>query len=843
VEQPPATSGVGPGAAARALADAIPHIVWASDAVGAFEWFNARWYAYTGLSQEETIARFGTDWSGVVHPEDIDMVLDGWRESIRNGKPYELETRLRGADGIYRWFLARSAPVYDVGSHVTGWLGTCTDIDDRKRAEAQSRYLAAAGDALGTSLDVRQTLVELAQLAVPAIGDWCSVQLLNRDGTLETIAHASSGDDATAPEIFARPIREDVAPDVARTGKSVLVAHPPAPARSLLAVPLVGRTRIYGVLQLATGPSGRQLDARDQRTAESLAARAATAIENARLYEQVQFTARAGEALAESLNIKTTMQRVLELVVPDMADWAVIDLFDEQGRVRIDAMVHVDPAMAPVVDQLVGKSTAKPEFAEIIATALRAPHTQVSVRVEPAVIAAMVQPEYREAMLALDAHSSIIVPLRSGGRPLGALVAYWSKTPRTYGDEDVPIFEEIARRAAMAIENAQLYESERHVANAFQRAALPSSLPVVAGIRFDAVYVAARNEAQVGGDWYDAVRLPDGRVVVSIGDVSGSGLEAAVTMAAMRQILRGVAHVYADPATMIDAADRTLKAEHPGRIVTALAAVFDPIGGTLTYANAGHPRPLVRAADGTITELPSDGLPLGLRDRGDVDTRVVALDRDALFVFFTDGLTESTRDPIEGERRLTAALADPAILARDDAAVALYTKLLSDGAHDDVVVLTMQVEPEAGHVHRWAFDTGDATMAREVRDALLAVLARSGLNGSSSFTAEIVFSELLGNAVRYAPGTVEVALEQDGEYAPVLHFFDRGPGFDVVPRLPMDRLSERGRGLYLVWSLADDFSVTSRPGGGSHARAVLPRTPHHVPRPRVPSTGREEQRA
>ena len=818
-------SGIGESREARALADAVPHIVWVAASDGGFAWFNARWYDYTGLSHDETAARFESDWSGVVHPDDAELVLGSWRDALRNGAPYEVEARLRGSGGLYRWFLARSAPVRGADGAIEQWLGTCTDIDDRKQAEARSRYLAAASDALGSSLDLTATLRELAQLVVPAIADWCSVLLLQRDGSLEPVAHAPADaeDPAALAGVFARPGRDGwIATDVAHTGKSLLVSNPPTPARSVLAVALVGRTRIYGVLQLATGPSERLLDLRDLRTAETLAARAATAIENARLYEQVQFTARAGEALAESLNLSTTMQRVLELIVPAMADWAVIDLFDEQGRVRIDAMVHADPAMAPLAARLIGASTARPEFAEMIATALRAPHTQVNARLEPAVLAAMVLPEYREAILALDGRSSIIVPLRSGGRSLGALVAYWSSSPRTFGEEDVPLFEEIARRAAVAIENAQLYESERHVANAFQRAALPISLPDVTGIRFDAVYVAARNEAQIGGDWYDAVRLPDGRIVVSIGDVAGSGLEAAVIMAAMRQILRGVAHVYADPATMIDAADRTLKAEHPGRIVTAFAAVFDPIGRTMAYANAGHPRPLVRTADGTIRELPSDGLPLGLRDRSDADTRVLPLDRDALFIFSTDGLTESTRDPVEGERRLRTALGDPAILARDDTAAAIYDALLADGTHDDVVVLTMRVDPEAGHVQRWTFDTADAPRAHATREAFLAALATDGITPATAFTAELIFSELLGNVVRYAPGPVEVALERDAGYAPVLHFFDRGPGFDVMPRLPTDRMSERGRGLFLVWSLAEDFSVGKRPGGGSHARAVLP---------------------
>lgn len=802
----------------------MPHVVWAVNPDGRLDWFNARWYAYTGLTHEQTLASFHNERSDVFHPDDVDAFLDGWYEALRKGKPYEFELRLRGADGAYRWFLARSSPVFDPNDGtLVQWLGTFTDIDDRKHAEAQSRYLAAASEALGSSLELTATLRELAELAVPAIADWCAVLLSQRDGTLLPVAYApDDADRGSLSAVFAGPAQEGTsAADVARTGKSLLAPQAPAPARSLITVALVGRARIYGVLQLATGPSGRALDARDLRTAETLAARAATAIENARLYQQVQFAARAGEALAESLNLQTTMQRVLELIVPSLADWAVIDLFDEQGLVRIAAMVHSDPMMVPLVARLTGASTARPEFAEMIAAALRAPTTQVNAHIDPAVIATMVLPEYREAMLVLDGRSSILVPLRSGGRPLGALVAYWTGGARTFGEEDVPVFEELARRAAVAIENALLYESERHVANAFQRAALPRTLPLVEGIDFDAVYVAARNEAQVGGDWYDAMRLPDGRIVVSIGDVAGSGLEAAVIMAAMRQIVRGIAHVYADPATMIDAADRTLKAEHPGRIVTAVAAVFDPIAGTLAYANAGHPRPLVRTADGVVRELPSDGLPLGLRDRGDAETRVVPLARDALFVFYSDGLTESTRDPIEGERLLLTALADPVLAARDDTASALYDALLGEGTHDDVVVLTMRVGEEPAHVRRWRFDTDDRAGARTVRDAVSRALALEHVTAESAFSAELIFSELLGNVVRYAPGEVEVAFEHEQGQPPVLHFFDTGPGFDVIPRLPTDRLSERGRGLFLVWSLAEDFSVAKRAGGGSHARVVL----------------------
>ena len=538
--------------------------------------------------------------------------------------------------------------------------------------------------------------------------------------------------------------------------------------------------------------------------------------------DDLRFLASVGEALTDSLDLSTRLDVFVNAVVPRLADWATVNLLGDDGSVETRAIAHRDPAQRATAERLRGPFYANPNAAQGTPSALRSRRPALLTGVDETFLRRHIRPEMFADVLALGADSAFIVPLIAHGRVYGTLSAMRTAHERPFREDDLHLIEELARRAAAAIANAKLFERSATIAEAFQEASLPQRLPRVAGAAFSAYYAPGRAEAMVGGDWYDAFTLDDGRVAVSIGDVAGSGLEAAVIMAAMRQILRGVAHVYADPATMIDAADRTLKAEHPGRIVTAFAAVFDPIGQTLSYANAGHPRPLVRTADGMIRELPSDGLPLGLRDRSDADTRVLALDRDALFIFSTDGLTESTHDPVEGERRLRTALDDPAILARDDTAAAIYDALLADGTNDDVVVLTMRVDPEAGHVQRWAFDTADAPRAHATREAFLAALAAGGTTAPTAFTAELIFSELLGNVVRYAPGAVEVALEQDTGYAPVLHFFDRGPGFDVMPRLPTDRMSERGRGLFLVWSLAEDFSVGKRPGGGSHARAVLP---------------------
>ncbi len=380
-----------------------------------------------------------------------------------------------------------------------------------------------------------------------------------------------------------------------------------------------------------------------------------------------------------------------------------------------------------------------------------------------------------------------------------------------------------ARRLSLRLRRmSALYEAERRITERFQEAALPRLLPRIPGLALDAYYHAGRDEARIGGDWYDALRLPDGRVVITVGDVSGSGLDAAVTMASVRQVLRGVAQVHPDPGLMLDAADRTLQADDPDRIVTAFVAVLDPATSDLTYASAGHPRPLLRRRDGDWTELSAAGMPLGVPSKGERVTETVAMPPDAVLVLYTDGLTEATHDVTAGEERLRAALRDPGVLAAPNLARAIHDAVLTEGASDDVAIFTVRRDPDedACAVERWTFDSSDAETARATRHAVLRRLAEHGLSADALGAAEIAFAELIGNVVRYAPGAAEVALDCSAA-APVLHVLDRGRGFRHLPKLPDDVLSERGRGLYIVSALADDFTVARRPHGGSHARAVL----------------------
>jgi len=402
------------------------------------------------------------------------------------------------------------------------------------------------------------------------------------------------------------------------------------------------------------------------------------------------------------------------------------------------------------------------------------------------------------------------LPLVADGAHVGTLYLHG------VAGTDVRLLSAAAERCARALANARRFERERHVALTFQNAALVSNLPNGSGFTFDAIYEAGRAEALVGGDWYDAFRLPDGRFVVSIGDVVGSGLQAAIAMVNVRQTVRGVAQVHPDPALMLQAAERTLRAQHPDRFVTAFVGVIDPVTQRCTYANAGHPGPYLRLPGGAVVQIPGGGIPLGLDLSMTVDLQEFVLAPGSMLVLYTDGLIEATRDVLEGERRLELALRDPALPQRGRAAQFLRDAVLGDAPRDDVAIMVISVAT-SDPVQRWRFDPRWSDVTARVRGELCAALERQSLDAARKLDVELIFAELIGNALRHAPGTLELILEVHDDRV-VLHLLDKGPGFEFSPRLPSDLYSERGRGLYLIRCFATDFIVERRAGGGSHAR-------------------------
>ena len=320
----------------RQLADAMPQIVWTSDSAGNATYYNRRWFEYTGMADGEVDA---TAWARVTHPDDLPEVLARREQTLVDGSVFEVEYRFRGAGGSYRWHLGRAVPIHDEAGAIDFWIGTATDIDDRKRIEEAQRFLLDAGARLSLSLDWHSGLKAVAKLAVPRVADWCAVHLVETDGAITTLAveHADP-----AKLVFAKELQERYPPDpgnergaaeVIRSGVAQLFPDIPGDAytnaardamheqllrqlgvRSFLCVPIVARAQTLGAITFVTAESGRRFDDSDLRTAEELALRVAAVIENAQLYEEVERRARAARALetiADGVVLLDTDERIL----------------------------------------------------------------------------------------------------------------------------------------------------------------------------------------------------------------------------------------------------------------------------------------------------------------------------------------------------------------------------------------------------------------------------------------------------------------------------------------------------------------------------------------------------
>jgi PAS domain S-box-containing protein len=320
----------------RQLADAMPQIVWTSDNTGKTTYYNRRWFEYTGLGDDDLDE---TAWWGVTHPDDLPSVVARRERSLADGSVFEVEYRFRGGDGNYRWHLGRAVPIRDEFGEIDFWIGTATDIDDRKRIEEAQRFLLDAGAELSRSLDWRTGLQSVARIAVPRIADWCAVHIVEEDGAIASLAveHADP-----AKLVFAQELQERYPPDpanergaaaVIRSGQAELIPDIPAEAvsnaardetherilgelglRSFLCVPVSARGRTLGAITFVTAESGRRFSETDLRTAEELALRVAAMIEAAQLYEEVERRARAARALetiADGVVLLDSDERIL----------------------------------------------------------------------------------------------------------------------------------------------------------------------------------------------------------------------------------------------------------------------------------------------------------------------------------------------------------------------------------------------------------------------------------------------------------------------------------------------------------------------------------------------------
>lgn len=495
---------------------------------------------------------------------------------------------------------------------------------------------------------------------------------------------------------------------------------------------------------------------------------------------QANVLAEAGKMLAASLDFATTIQTVVRLGLPAFASWSQIDLLDDEGLIRTEGIA--------------GRTAAGPRTRLGVAAAIESG--------EPIVIP-----------------SEIVVPLRARGRLLGTLTFGRDGAGTPFGQNDLPLAQELALRSALSLDNARLYEREHRVADTLQRAMLPTSLPQVEGFTFNSAYSPAAAEAEVGGDWYDAFVLSDGRVAVSIGDVTGHGLRAAALMGEVRQSIRASAFADESPVSVLDRANRLLTLHDDATIVTAVFGVIDPRTRSFWYATAGHPPPYLADEHG-VRQLETGGLPLGLRIEGEGQNHRLTLDPGALLVLYTDGLIEFNRDLFAGEALVRSAIAEEQLRPTSDPAQAVKEAVLRRASQtDDVAILTVRVAPVPVHAW-WRLEPEDVVAAHVLRREIARELRTFANAESDLAAAEVALGELLANAVSHAPGSVRIELDWTARAAQ-LSIGDLGSGIVTERRLP-DVYSERGRGIFLVAHLCPGFAVETDERGVTTARATLP---------------------
>ncbi|WP_320777393.1 PP2C family protein-serine/threonine phosphatase [Streptomyces sp. CRN 30] len=407
-----------------------------------------------------------------------------------------------------------------------------------------------------------------------------------------------------------------------------------------------------------------ELDAADRAQREAFAAerKARTEAENAR--RRLTFLADASSVLTTPLNHHEILRRIPDLMKPPFAGDVDLWLFEDDDDAR-----RADAHPAAVA----AARTGRPQYVADHPGRL------------PGVDDHAPSPEH-------PARPLLCIPLPTRREPLGVLTL--SPPGERWDPDDAVMLVELTRRASIAIDNARRYEHNRDIAETLQRALL-TELPTPEFLGLAARYLPATHGLNIGGDWYDAFRQPDGGVIAVVGDVTGHGLRAAVMMSQLRTALRAYAVDGGSPGRLLTRLHTFLHNLQPDLYATAVIARFHPDDPTMTWAAAGHPPPVLRGPDGRVRILDAKpGAMLGIPLKQDIADHTVRVAPGSTLALYTDGLVERRARGIDpGIERLAAALGSfgPAELGIDlgGAADGILDPLLSDSERDDDVCLLL----------------------------------------------------------------------------------------------------------------------------------------------------------
>jgi PAS domain S-box-containing protein len=414
--------------------------------------------------------------------------------------------------------------------------------------------------------------------------------------------------------------------------------------------------------------------------------------EQKRAERHAAFLARASDVLASSLDYERTLRNVAELAVPDLVDWCAVDLIDEAGDRAPVAVAHVDPARLALASELRNYGPARLDRDHGLGLVL---HTGVSA-LYPEITDELlrqraIDDRQLELLRSVGMRSVVMVPMRLGGRTLGAMTLVSAESGRVLDQFDVATAEQIASRAAVAIENSRLYSERSRIAHTLQQSLVPDQLPDIPGFELASAYLPAVADTEAGGDFYDVWKV-GGAWMITIGDVTGKGVEAAALTAVVRHTMRATSDFVSSPAELLARLDRALKKNGTLSVCTALCLHL--AGDRVTIAAGGHPLPLCLTSDG-VRPLGHHGPLLGALDDVQWQESTVRLAPGSTLFLYTDGVTDAVGE--DGARYGSERLASTLGALRDGPAAAVVDGLMGAldafqvGANaDDIAVLALR---------------------------------------------------------------------------------------------------------------------------------------------------------
>lgn len=692
------------------LLDAFDAAALVVDAAGRIALANqAAERLYGGAAEALVGEPLATRLFSVSEQEALGAVID----RVLDGRSWSGPLEVRHADGSRHRADVRCSPLWRE-QRVVGLICVAVDsfVEPGTLREARrlglrlTRLARVTTDLIMADTVDAVTKIVISQVA-DAVGATVAAMTMREGADRLRLTGLRGGRDGDEQHWSSYPLSTRTpASDAVRTGQRVILTGErairqsyPAPdelaqgQRSIVCLPLRVATRTIGAIGLSF-PGPRTLDSAELEFFDILADTCAQALERieaqavaARQSSKLVFLANASTELASSLDYQATLSKVAQLAVPTFADWCAIDVVVD-GRLSRLAVEHVEPEKVQLARDLAERYPSDPDAPNGPWNVMRTGRSELIAEITDDMLVAGAQDE-EQLRIGRDLHlrSALTVPLVARGKVLGVITWVVAESERRYGEEDLLLAEDLAKRAAVAIDNAELHSETLAAAVQLQHAVLPEAMPVLPDWEIASFY-SPSGRTEVGGDFYDAVPLSDGRLVLFVGDVMGRGVAAAAASAQMRAAIRAYTAVDPTPRVVVRKLDRMFALYPSDQLVTMVYLLVDPARDELVVTNAGHPPPVLLRADLSTEQLPlAEGPPLG-SGPSDRSQLTVPFCKGDLLLAFTDGLIERRDEDIDdGQQRVLEALTALAKPGLQHPLEGIVTDLRDPSRDDDVAAM------------------------------------------------------------------------------------------------------------------------------------------------------------